>query len=117
MRGSRCTTPPTVRSGATQPSAPRSRRSSTSPRGGTRCVAPSSPRMRAPASTSTAEHGDAATEFALANGFRQTLLDLRQDLALPVREETPARLDPGTDPTAYVIETAVDALPEEWLED
>src|SRR4051812_24302077 len=34
------------------------------------------------------EHGNAATEFALVNGFRQTLLDLRQDLALPVSEET-----------------------------
>lgn len=63
------------------------------------------------------EHGDAATGFALANGYRQTLVDLRQDLALPVTEELLTALDPGPDGTAYVIETSVDGLPEEWLED
>jgi len=68
-------------------------------------------------SGSPAEHGDAATGFALANGYRQTLVDLRQDLALPVHEATLGALDPRPDPTAYVIETSVDGLPEDWLED
>ena len=63
------------------------------------------------------EHGDAATGFAMANGYRQTLLDLRQDLALPVDEATLSALDPRPDPAAYVIETSVDGLPEAWLED
>jgi GNAT superfamily N-acetyltransferase len=63
------------------------------------------------------ENGDAATGFALANGYRQTLLDLRQDLALPVDEAALTALDPRPDPAAYVIETSVDGLPEEWLED
>ena len=63
------------------------------------------------------EHGDAATGFAIANGYRQTLLDLRQDLALPVDEATLSALDPRPDPAAYVIETSVDGLPEAWLED
>ncbi|GAA2743900.1 hypothetical protein GCM10009868_19480 [Terrabacter aerolatus] len=63
------------------------------------------------------EHGDAATGFALAHGYHQTLLDLRQDLVLPVPDEALAMLDPGLDDTAYVIETAVDGLPGEWLED
>ena len=68
-------------------------------------------------SGSPAEHGDAATGFALANGYRQTLVDLRQDLALPVDEATLGAPDPRPDPTAYVIETSVDGLPEDWLED
>ncbi len=68
-------------------------------------------------SGSPVENGDAATQFALANGYRQTLADLRQDLPLPVTEGTLTELDPGLDETAYVVETAVDALPEEWLED
>ena len=63
------------------------------------------------------EHGDAATGFALANGYRQTLLVLRQDLALPVDEAGLTALDPRPDPAAYAIETSVDGLPEEWLED
>ncbi|KRF46211.1 GNAT family N-acetyltransferase [Terrabacter sp. Soil810] len=68
-------------------------------------------------SGSPAEHGDAATGFALANGYRQTLVDLRQDVALPVDEATLDAFDPRPDPTAYVIETSVDGLPEDWLED
>ena len=68
-------------------------------------------------SGSPVENGDAATEFALANGYRQTQADLRQDLTLPVAHDTLAVLDPGLDATAYVVETAVNALPEEWLED
>ncbi|MGO4599260.1 hypothetical protein [Terrabacter sp. 2RAF25] len=32
-------------------------------------------------------------------------------------EGTLAALDPGLDPTAYVVLTSVDRLPEEWLED
>ncbi len=72
-------------------------------------------------STSTPAHpvesGDAATLFAQAHGYRQTLLDLRQDLVLPVREERLDRLAPDLDPTAYLLETSVDRLPEEWLED
>jgi GNAT superfamily N-acetyltransferase len=63
------------------------------------------------------EQGDAATGFALARGYRQTLLDLRQDLALPVDDVALTALDPGPDDAAYVIETSVDGLPEEWLED
>ena len=63
------------------------------------------------------EKGDAATGFALANGYRQTLLDLRQDLALPVDDAALNALDPRPDPAAYLIETSVDGLPEEWLED
>jgi len=63
------------------------------------------------------EHGDAATEFALANGYRQTLVDLRQDLNLPVEAGTLEALTPALDPGEYVVEVAVDGLPEEWLED
>jgi GNAT superfamily N-acetyltransferase len=63
------------------------------------------------------EKGDAATGFALANGYRQTLLDLRQDLALPVDDAVLNALDPRPDPAAYLIETSVDGLPEAWLED
>ncbi|WP_404392013.1 GNAT family N-acetyltransferase [Humibacillus xanthopallidus] len=63
------------------------------------------------------EQGDAATGFAIANGYRQTLLVLRQDLALPVDEAALTALDPRPDPAAYAIETSVDGLPEEWLED
>ena len=68
-------------------------------------------------SGSPVENGDAATQFALANGYRQTQADLRQDLPLPVPERTFTELDPGLDETAYVVETAVNGLPEEWLED
>jgi GNAT superfamily N-acetyltransferase len=39
-------------------------------------------------SGSPTEHGNAAKGFALASGYRQTLVDLRQDLALPVDEAT-----------------------------
>lgn len=63
------------------------------------------------------ENGDAATGFAHVNDYRQTLLDLRQDLALPVDEAALTALDPRPDPAAYVIETSVDGLPEAWLED
>ncbi len=64
-----------------------------------------------------AESGDAATGFAVAHSYRQTLLDLRQDLTLPLAEATLSRLAPRLDPAAYVLETAVDCLPEKWLED
>lgn len=68
-------------------------------------------------SGSPLESGDAATAFALARGYRQTLVDLRQDLVLPADEAALTALDPRPDPAAYVIETSVDGLPEEWLED
>ena len=61
--------------------------------------------------------GDAPTGFALASGYRQVLLDLRSDLKLPVPASTlEALVAEATDP-AYLIETAWDTLPEEWLED
>lgn len=63
------------------------------------------------------EHGDAATEFALAGGYRQTLVDLRQDLGLPVDAAALASSVPPLDASEYVVETSVDGLPEEWLED
>ncbi|MEO7752862.1 MAG: GNAT family N-acetyltransferase [Terracoccus sp.] len=63
------------------------------------------------------ESGDAATGFAIARAYRQTLVDLRQDLALPVGEDELDRLAPDLDRAAYVLETAVGGLPEEWLED
>jgi len=63
------------------------------------------------------ESGDAATEFARAHDYRQTLLDLRQDLDLPVDEAVLTALPAVPDPAAYVVETSVDALPEPWLED
>ena len=63
------------------------------------------------------ESGDAATGFALAHGYRQTLLSLRQDLALPVASAALRTLAPALDPATYVVETSVDELPEEWLED
>ncbi len=63
------------------------------------------------------ENGDAATEFALAAGYRQTLVDLRQDLRLPVEAAMLESLTPALDAREYVVEVAVDGLPEEWLED
>ncbi|GAA2163742.1 acetyltransferase (GNAT) family protein [Humibacillus xanthopallidus] len=63
------------------------------------------------------ESGGSATAFALAHGYRLTQTHVSQDLSLPVSGETLAALDPRLDPAAYVVETAVDALPEEWLED
>ncbi|MGW5241857.1 GNAT family N-acetyltransferase [Monashia sp. NPDC004114] len=66
---------------------------------------------------SPVESGDAATDFALARGYRTTQVDLRQKLVLPLDDERLATFAPGLDPAAYVIETAVDGLPEEWLED
>jgi GNAT superfamily N-acetyltransferase len=91
---------------------------------GTRLLAHCEQSLRADGCTRIHEHsgapvenGDAATGFALGNGYRQTLVDLRQDLGLPVDEQALAVLDPPLDPAAYVVETAVDALPEDWLED
>jgi GNAT superfamily N-acetyltransferase len=66
---------------------------------------------------SPVEYGDAATEFALARGYRITQVALRQDLSLPVDDATLAAFTPELDPSAYIIETSVDGLPEEWLED
>ena len=64
--------------------------------------------------------GDAPTGFALASGYRQVLLDLRSEQKLPVPADRLADLDAvaseATD-AAYVIETAWDTLPAEWLED
>ena len=66
---------------------------------------------------SPVESGDAASEFALAKGYRTTQLDLRQEVALPLDDDRLASLAPRLDPAAYVIETSVDGLPEDWLED
>lgn len=63
------------------------------------------------------KEGDAATRFAFAAGYRQTLLDLRHDLVLPVAEQTLRRLEPALDASAYVVETASDGVPDEWLDD
>lgn len=63
------------------------------------------------------EDGDAATGFAVASGYRQTLLDLRQDLAMPLAEGRLDALHPHLDASAYVIETATDGVPEAWLAD
>ena len=68
-------------------------------------------------SGSPLETADAATEFALSRGYRQTLLDLRQDLDLPVGEAVLTALPPVLDPAAYLVESSVDSLPEQWLED
>lgn len=68
-------------------------------------------------SDSVVESGDAASGFAVARGYRQTLLHLGQDLALPVASEALDAAAPRLDPAAYVVETAVDRLPEGWLED
>ena len=40
-----------------------------------------------------------------------------QTKEIELRAATLAALDPGLDPAAYAIETSVDGLPEEWLED
>jgi GNAT superfamily N-acetyltransferase len=63
------------------------------------------------------ESGGAATGFALSHGYRLTQTHVSQDLSLPLADDTMGTLDPGLDPAAYVVETAVNALPEEWLED
>ncbi len=57
------------------------------------------------------------TLFARRHGYRQVLLDLRSDLALPLAtERLEALADEAHDP-AYALETAWDELPEGWLED
>lgn len=68
-------------------------------------------------SDSPDESGGAAARFALAHGYRLTQTHLCQDLALPLTTDVLDELDPGISPAAYVVETAVDRLPEEWLED
>lgn len=60
--------------------------------------------------------GGAARPFALARGYRETLVEVRQDLELPVPQQRVDALRPDLG-AAYAIETAVDELPEEWLED
>ncbi|HET8987906.1 MAG TPA: GNAT family N-acetyltransferase [Humibacillus sp.] len=68
-------------------------------------------------SDSPDESGGAATMFALAHGYRLTQTHVCQDLALPLPAGVLAELDPGLHPAEYRVETAVDRLPEEWLED
>lgn len=63
------------------------------------------------------KEGDPAMRFAIASGYRQTLLDLRHDLVLPVAEKTLRRLEPALDASAYVVQTAHDGVPAEWLDD
>lgn len=68
-------------------------------------------------SGSSVEGGDAATAFALAAGYRQTLLDLRQDLPLPMAQSVLDALAPRLDASKYAIETATDGVPAGWLDD
>ena len=57
------------------------------------------------------------TLFARRHGYRQVLLDLRSDLALPLAtDRLEALADEAHDP-AYALETAWDEMPEGWLED
>lgn len=53
--------------------------------------------------------------FAAGHGYAPALTSLRSELALPVDRERLAHLAAGG--SDYVIETAWDGLPEEWLED
>ncbi|MGZ4601447.1 MAG: GNAT family N-acetyltransferase [Oryzihumus sp.] len=59
----------------------------------------------------------AGTCFARRHGYRQVLLDLRQDLALPVSHERLDALAAEAADPAYQVETAWDGLPEGWLAD
>ena len=63
------------------------------------------------------EDGGAGTRFARRHGYRQVLLDLRQDLSLPVPAERLTALAAKVTDPAYRVETAWDDLPEEWLAD
>jgi len=63
------------------------------------------------------EQGGAGTAFARRHGYRQVLLDLRQDLALCVSDERLDALAAEAADPQYRVETAWDELPEEWLAD
>jgi GNAT superfamily N-acetyltransferase len=80
-------------------------------------------------SSSPEESGGAGAAFARDRGFELALVDLRQELTLPLAPELtdPGATDPeptaqpvaaqGGRPPAYVIETVWDTLPEDWLDD